>query len=377
VLRQRLVYGVTASAAKVTELRSGQRITLTTGAVSNDVLGEIMPVRDFPISKLVEVGAYVQDDIHWGAQWSLIPALRVDYYDLSPKPDAIYIEDNGTQAAVSIRHVSLSPKLGVVYQLNQSASLFAQYVQGFRSQPMEDVNIGLRIPTQNIRAIPNPDLLPEKSRGYETGVRVEGESLRSALSVYYTEYRDFIESKRNIGRDPNDPATTLFQSQNIARAHIYGVEADVHWRMDSIGDALSGWSLATSASYTRGADDVRHVPLNSVNPAEAVLKLMYETPSRTWAGDVAVRTVAAKDNVYTPPTAPAVFAQTSSYTTVDAYVHWRLSDVWRVDVGIVNAFDRRYQLWADVRERAFNDPQLPLFYQPGRSAVAAVKWSWR
>ena len=372
-VQQRWVYGLAASYSEVTEQRDGRQINRTTGVVSNDVLGEIMPVRDFPISTLLEAGAYVQNDIRIDERWSLIPGIRIDYYDLSPKPDAVYLADNSRTTAVSVLQRSVSPKLGVVYQWSDAISSFAQYAHGFRAQPMEDVNIGLDIPTQNIRAIPNPDLQPETSDSVELGMRVEHETARASLSAYYTEYDDFIESKRNIGPDPAQPTVTLFQSQNIARAHIYGLEVDAVWQLGDIGTLLRGWSLAFSATWSEGEDDVRNVSLNAVNPAEALVKVTYRA-SRAWSADVIFRVVDAKDDVVTPPTATVPLAEVSSYTTLDAFLHWQLTEKLKLDIGVTNALDRDYQVWSDVRERPSNDPQLPLYYQPGRAFVAALKW---
>ena len=67
--------------------------------------------------------------------------------------------------------MSVAPKLGVTYRFSDSLGGFFQYAHGFRSPPPEDVNIGLELPLFNVRAIPNPGLKPEKSNGYEVGLR--------------------------------------------------------------------------------------------------------------------------------------------------------------------------------------------------------------
>ncbi len=62
-------------------------------------------------------------------------------------------------------------------------------------------------------------LKAEKSNGYELGLRWRTSLVNLTTSVYDNEYRDFIESKVNLGPDP-DTGVTLFQSQNVARARI-------------------------------------------------------------------------------------------------------------------------------------------------------------
>ncbi len=91
--------------------------------------------------------------------------------------------------------------------------MFAQYARGFRSPPFEDANIGLDIPLFNIRAIPNPDLIPETSDGFELGIRVASRRLSGSLSAFNNDYDNFIETKVNLGPDP-ETGVLIFQSQN-------------------------------------------------------------------------------------------------------------------------------------------------------------------
>ena len=65
------------------------------------ILGEAFPLRDLPITDVTEIAVFAQDEIAVrDARWTLVPALRVEYYDLSPRPTA--------STARTIRHSSLS-----------------------------------------------------------------------------------------------------------------------------------------------------------------------------------------------------------------------------------------------------------------------------
>ena len=144
-----------------------------------------------------------------------------------------------------------APKLGATYRVSDRLGVFFQYAHGFRSPPPEDVNIGLEVPLFNVRAIPNPDLQPETSDGFEVGLRLTGLAVALTASVFHTEYSDFIESKVNLGVDPVT-GVTLFQSQNVAEARIYGAELDARI-------AAGAWSPATRRvdRTTRGFVDAR------------------------------------------------------------------------------------------------------------------------
>jgi hemoglobin/transferrin/lactoferrin receptor protein len=363
------VGGIELSRTRVTERRDGLQTNLVTGATTATILGESLPVRDFPISDLTRTGLYLQDEWqpHQGA-WTLTPALRADWYHLEPAVDALYVADNPSQNPVSIRQQSLAPKLGAGYSVDDRLMLFLQYSHGFRSQPFEDVNIGLDLPQVNIRAIPNPDLKPEKSDSIEMGMRLSGGAVKGSASIFYSRYRDFIESRVNIGPDP-DTGTTLFQSQNLGEAEIYGAEASYVFDIGASAAAPDGLTVQLSASWSRGTDTARDVPINTIDPARATIAFRYEAPSTRWQAQLAVTAVDGVDRV--DESRGALF-KPDGYATIDLTGQWRINDRLRLNAGIFNLADRSYFEWADVRGRASNDPLLELFQQPGRNASVTL-----
>jgi len=360
----RLVGGLELAHTRVVEQRNGLQTNLTTGMTTSVILGEVLPVRDFPISDLSKAGLYLQDEWrpHEG-RWTLIPALRADWYFLEPTIDMTYAADNPTQQPVSIQQLSLAPRLGAGFAVTDELMLFFQYSHGFRSQPFEDVNIGLDLPQFNTRAIPNPDLKPEKSDSLEIGARLSGSAVTGSASVYYSRYRDFIESKVNIGRDP-ETGTTLFQSQNIGKAEIYGAEASLEFDLGAWATTLSGLSGRLSAAWTRGEDVVRDLPINTIDPARGTIGLRYEAPSARWLAQLAVTAVDGVDRV---DESRGPLFQPGGFVTIDLTGQWRVSDRLRFNAGIFNLADRSYHEWADVRGRAPGDPLLELYQQPGRN----------
>jgi len=364
----RLVAGAELTRTRIVERRDGLQTNLATGASTGTILGEVLPVRDFPISDLSEAGLYLQDEWQPQEGFTLIPALRADLYHLEPVVDATYAADNPTQRPASIRQRSLAPKLGASARVADDLLLFLQYSHGFRSQPFEDVNIGLDLPQFNTRAIPNPDLKPEKSDSIELGLRNSGGAVTGSASIYYSRYRDFIESKVNIGQEPQT-GTTLFQSQNIGRAEIHGAEATFDFDLGAWTDLLRGLSGRLSAAWTRGKDVARNVPINSIDPARGTVRLRFDAPSARWLAQLAVTAVDGVDRV---DESRGPLFQPSGYLTIDLTGQWRINDRLRLNAGVFNLADRNYYEWADVRGRAPNDPLLELYQQPGRNASVTL-----
>jgi hemoglobin/transferrin/lactoferrin receptor protein len=367
-----LVYGVELSLTRMEELRNGLQTNLATGATTRTVLGETFPLRDFPVSDVTEAGAFLQDEIRFGGgAWSLIPALRADYYRLSPDADGLYREDNPNLPVVGLTDWSVSPKLGVTRRLGAAASAYFQYSNGYRAPPPEDVNIGLDLPLLNVRAIPNPDLAPEKSNGYELGLRWNDAALALAASGYWTDYDDFIESKVNLGKDPAT-GVTLFQSQNVASARIYGAELTAVAKIGSWAPALRGWTAQLAAAYARGADLERDQPLNSVDPANGVLSLRYEAPSARWGGELVTTATAAKRRV---DLSRVDLYRTDRWYTLDLLGHVDLGRGLRLAFGAFNLTDQACIEWADVRGRPVGDPLIPYYTHPGRNVSVTLHWA--
>lgn len=368
-----LVYGLEASRTRIDEERDGLQTNLSTGSVTNVILGETLPVRDLPVSDVTEIGAFAQDEITAdGARWTLSPALRLDYYDLSPRTDSIYAADNPSSTAVGLHEVSIAPKLGVTWRFTDALGGFFQYAHGFRSPPPEEVNIGLEVPLFNIRAIPNPDLKPEKSDGFEVGLRWRAQTVDLTASVYDNEYRDFIESKVNLGPDPAT-GVTLFQSQNVARARIYGAELSLTLRGDALADGLAGWSARLAAAWSRGTDLEQDEPLNSVDPPSAVLGLRYDAQSGRWNSELTLTAVEAKTRV---DDTPVDLYQTDGYATLDWIAGVDLGHGLSLNAGVFNLTDTDYIEWTDVRGRAASDPLVPYYTRPGRNASIALHWAF-
>lgn len=371
-LRHQLVYGFELDLGSVTEQRDGYERNLDSGLVSPSILGEVFPVRDFPITDRTEIGIYVQDELHGEhSRWRFTPGVRFDLYRLRPREDRIYREDNPSARPVGLDDHAIAPKLALSYELSGNTTVFGQYARGFRSPPFEDVNIGLEIPLFNYRALPNPDLQPETSDGFEIGLRTQGPAWRTTLSAYYTRFQDFIESRVNVGTDPLSGAT-LFQSRNIERARMYGIELASRLDVGAVIPSLPGCSVALSAAWARGDDTVVDQPLNSIEPLQASLLLEYAAPSR-WGARLVASAAAAKDRV----AANVVpLYRTDSHLVLDAFAYLALGERGQLDVGVTNVTDERYIDWVDVRGRLANDPLVPYATHPGRNASVSLSWQF-
>ena len=367
----RFTYGIDITQTETEQLRDGVQTHLASGEQTANILPDDFPVRDFPLSETLEYGLYVQDEIELGrGAWWLVPGIRVDRYRLDPDADPIFLEDNPAADVVGVTRTSTTPKLGLIRSLGEHNSLFAQYARGFRAPPYADVNIGFTNLAFGYTALANPDLKPETSDGYELGLRGSFPSGSYDLTAFYNEYDDFIESLANVGVQNG---LLVFQSRNVDRANIRGVEFKGNVDLGGLWPRLSGWRVRTSVAWARGENRVTDEPLNSVDPLKGVLGFGYEPAHGRWGVDLVGTGTDRKSRVDDSTNESFV---PDGYLTLDLMVHAVPADRWRIHAGVFNLTDEKYWEWADVRGRAADEPAIDRYTRPGINASASLTFSF-
>jgi hemoglobin/transferrin/lactoferrin receptor protein len=373
--KHRIGLGAEWIGSDIKEMRDGLQTSLLDGSSSNIILGEDMPLRDFPNSRTDEYGVWVQDEIGLAeGRWEVIPALRWDRYDLDPKPDDIWQQDNPDTEVVSVSASRATPRLGLLFHADRKWSLYGQYSEGFRAPPFADANIGLDIPLFGFRAIPNPDLKSETSQGVEFGIRRFSGDSRMSLTLFHTDFDDFIESRVLIGRDP-ESGDLIFQSRNIDRARIRGVDLRFDQDLSTFGDSLEGWMVNLAAYWAEGENLGSGEALNSIAPPQAVLGLSWLSSGGDWDFAVTGTITSAKDESDIDQTDGNRFA-TPGWTTVDLSAGWSPRDWMELRAGVFNLTDKAYWRWLDVANMESDDPMIPLLSRPGRSFSLTVRFTF-
>lgn len=366
------VFGLDLTRHSYEGLRTGVQVNLDNGQGSNVVLGEVFPVRDFPNSIVHELGVFWQDEIGFAPGWALVPGLRWERYALDAYPDAIWREDNPQSQLADVDNAQWTPKLGLRLKASEHATLYLQAVRGFRAPPFSDVNVGLYLPTFNYLVKPNPDLKPERSLGFEAGLRWSGPLLRGSIAAYDNRFRDLIESRANLGIDPATGAL-VFQSVNRDRARIQGLETDAHWSLGALRDTWRGSYVELRANWLRGTDTVRDQPLNSVAPGRATMVGGWQGEEEQWGMQLSltgVQRVSRVDESIGPLYRPA------GYSRFDLNAWRALGEHARLDLAVNNIGNRRYFDWAGLRGITPNASDLDLYTQPGRSVMLKLSANW-
>lgn len=368
-IEHQLVYGIDLSRIRTDELRDYWVTNETRGTQTKTLAGDTYPLRDFAPGKNVSAGVFLQDTMVFDdGRLHLMPGVRYDRVEL--KPDWL-TQSAGTLtlAPVAQDHSAVSPKLGALWQATPDVALFGQVVRGFRAPNYEEVNGLFYNAAQNYVSLPNAELEPERSTGFEIGARLTRPGGNLKLAVFENRYRNFIEQVQ-LCTDTTAPFTcpggtrSAYQKVNLARVRIRGIELRGAWTL------TDGLSLKGAVAHMRGRDRERDQPLNSVEPTRATLAVLWDR--EVWGTEARVRAAAAKSKV---DRTSVDYFRTGSYVVADLSGWWSVTPGIRLNVSVNNLFDRKYYLWSDVRHVGLTSTEAgPAFYtQPGRNFSVGVQ----
>jgi len=359
-LKQRLSYGADSQWSTMQAVRDG--------TVPPD--GEQFPVQVFPKTDYQTAGLFVQNELETD-QFSVIPAVRFDYYRLTPK------QTSAANNAASLSDQAITPRLGLIWRAHRSVAPYAQWAQGFKAPTPDQVNNSFGNLAHGYRSEGNPNLQPERSKNLEIGVRGwMSDSVHYSLAAFDNRYRDFISQEVVAGRGtPVDPL--VYQYINLASARIKGTEARLEWR------PISPWHGFMSVAYSTGEGDKagQIQPLDTINPLKAVLGIHYEQIK--WGGHAVLTYSAAKDAADTtliasPTNRTQRVAQFTpeAWQTIDLGAYWQPTEQLRVNANIHNLLDEKYWHWGDVRGVAANSADIDAFSAAGRGFSLALQYQF-
>jgi hemoglobin/transferrin/lactoferrin receptor protein len=356
-LAHRLVLGGDVSVTRQRGLRSGVLPTPP----------DVFPTRAFPTTNFTRGGLFLGDELRLAdGLLTLYPALRFDYYKLSPDKDPLLPTFTGADQNGS----RLSPKLGAVWRIAPTLRLFANYATGFKAPEPGQVNQFFENLAFGYTSKPNPDLGPERSESFEGGVRFANGWLSIDLTGFTAQYHDFITQDDVSGSGTaTDP--TVFQFVNLGRVRLKGAEARIEGRASQSVTATLAFSYATGDEI---APDGSKRPLATIDPVRIVSGLGYRDPRGRFGGQLITTASLRKEQSRTTGLCSGACFRPRGFVLLDATAFLRLAEGLTLRAGIFNILDRKYAWWSDVRGLAATSTVKDAYTQPGRNASASLSF---
>lgn len=259
-----------------------------------------------------QYAVYLHDELKLGKKLLVIPSVRYDHH-----------EEFGSNT---------SPNIGATYFFTDNSRLKANYGEGYRAPSLNE----LYYDTDYLKG--NPDLKPEKSKGYEISYEQEWDKTEAKLTYFKNKKEDAIEMAELTS------AWDLMYT-NVSRTSSEGVEFEI------TQDLGNGFMLTGNYDYldAKNEDTGERLSLSARNTYTA--KLSWTEPvNKEW-------NVTAWNRWYSDY---RYDDKNYSINTFNIVVNKRWGDKYRAFVGIDNLFnkelpDMRYsgRLWRVGAEMTF------------------------
>ena len=402
-LAQTISYGVDLSRTTPKGYVNGYGVSKSDGSVSSSsgYLPGDYPLHLFPKSNTDRFAVFGQDKIELlDGRLSLIPGVRVDRYEYKPQDDTLYYSMTGS-SPTDYKATGVSFKFGTQWKFNDNFSAYFNYAEGFRPPLYNEIDGAWSEQAQtsyysyNIGYLPNSDLKEETSRGAEIGLRGQGDAGWFNLAGYYTYYDDFIWSGYQVSTAdipswfyallPNANTVVAYQSVNAKHAIIKGIEANGQLRLGWFNDALDSWSLNASASIANGRliepGDTGYSPLNTVDPAKAVLGIAYD--QENWGAELIGTAVRRHSQL-----SESTYFRPPGYGKIDLFAHYRPTANLELNIGLNNLTDRKYWDWGNLQggilgnlisgnglnDAVSSSSAVDYYTMPGRYLTASLRY---
>ncbi|AZY47863.1 TonB-dependent hemoglobin/transferrin/lactoferrin family receptor [Bordetella avium] len=316
--------------------------------------GIIDPVRTRSLSfKLM-------DAFQLGPDWSGEAGWRFDHYGHRPKPGA------AASASRSFSASTLSGQLS--YRLTGDMRLSYAVAQGFRAPSAQELYFQFR---RGLSAfVANPDLKAERALNQQITLASGGRAGAWALSVFQTQYRDFIAERHsqrevpNVYYDPDRPGSgkptlieDVFRSENIDRAKVWGIELKGELDAHGAFGAPRGLGAEVRASFMRGRTG-QGDGMRALQPAQLVTGVFFDSPRWGARADLVYHGAKrARDTLQTTYSHRGAVRRPARYLSpavylVDLSAYVRMGKHITLSGGVYNLFDRRYHSWDTLRSLA-------------------------
>ena len=348
-----LLYGL-----EVGQQDKDQRFFNATNVATVDLFNPVLvAVGPFPaniapgtdnIGTVTTQALYVQDLIEFSPQWKGLFGLRFDVFEQEVNER----RPNAPDLARTDRE--LSPRAGLVWQPDPVMSYYASVSRSF--QPSAE--------TFALSAN-NAELEPERTTGYEVGLRREFAEGRAnlGLALFHIERTDIKTT------DPANPSRLIPVGEQRTR----GLEVSLQGEPAADWEVLA-WYAFLDAEITRSTARGPGLPslvpgpllegkMPSLTPEHAAQLWVKHRLNPNWSVGAGVNAV---DHMYA---APDNVVRLPGYAIAEAALYYR-RDQLDLALNVTNLFDREYFVSAHGSVNILNLPGAP------RAALLTARWQW-
>ncbi|MGZ8175532.1 MULTISPECIES: TonB-dependent receptor domain-containing protein [Methylobacter] len=199
-----------------------------------------------------------------------------------------------------------------------------RYNSSYGISPFASFGNAFKAPTFNQLYFPgfgNPSLKAEQSTSFEAGLAGDHDWMQWEIRGYHTNIDNLIVTVSN-------PTTSLFSAENVGKAQIDGIEAE-------IGTQLMGWNNKLSMNLLSPKNRVTNARL----PRRAEKTLSYDLSRSFGQFDLGANVLAQSDRFDDALNRTKI----AGYVTIDLRTAYHLNKNWMLSAKLNNLLDKQYQ----------------------------------
>jgi len=313
---------LTAGVSFFRDTNSDRRLVVT-APTSFSANRRLITSPSVPNASLTNFAGFAQDEFRISNRLKLVGGIRVDNFKTAAEPTTGFaiptlrqdqIEDlqiDGLAIGLNVSNTSVTGDFGAIYKLSRNVNLSARVGRSFRTPNIFELfftgagSVGGFV-------VGNPYLKPESGTNFDTSVKVRSSRFTTSVTYFINSYKNFLNNiaandRGNcpifitrpgtvfdanncfiVSTPPGPAPVRVFQTQNIDRARIQGLEAEFE---APIKISLGYLTPNGNFSYLRGDNTDLEVPLDIISPFRTNLGVRWNNYGKSYFFDYNVRIV--------------------------------------------------------------------------------------
>lgn len=265
----------------------------------------------------------LEDTITLTDRWHVVAGASYDWQIAQEAED--YDSNTGIISDFPTEDTSVfNPQIGFYHNFSDTDTAYVTIARKSRLASLKD-RYSYRMGT----ALPNPGLDPEIAVNYDVGYKGTFDNITFQSAIFYSDVKDYIQSV--VVPDPDDPASTLNQNQNVGEVQLYGAEVDLAARFTNSLDGGLGYTY-TGWNNRSNAEKITNIPKHKIR-AYAHYTLWEKLGLTVDADHYAGRYSSSDGN-----------RKTRSFTIANVKADYALFNGFKLEAGINNIFDKNYEV---------------------------------
>ena len=341
-VRHNIVYGATLETIYISRPRFRDERNLLTGAINNNIGGELYPNKTFPDSDTIRSAIFFSDRMDIDPSLSIVFGARIEGYKLETYPDKLFENVNPFgYDLVDQQDARSSFKFGLIKDFAGDNSFYYQYAQGFRSPDFYDSNLSFTNFAQRYTIIPNADLESETSYGHEIGFRGEVNQSNWSVAWFQNNYEDFIDF---VMTGVSRTGLLQFEAQNKDAVELKGIEFSIN------SEISETFSTTFSINSLEGIEDGKDK--KNIEPDSVQFGVNWNALDDKWS--IAAN---AKYSVGSPSDLPPIVSRSGEAspafsipgeTIVNLFITRKVNENFSLRAAVRNLGDVKYHDWVNV-----------------------------